>query len=125
LHQLKDLERKYSDDGIVIRIRQKEFYAPQYLIDEIKHKINGFICQTAVFIIRKIGDHSFLTDEDNVQLTQIVKKYGCRIEKIDSKVHIQTIQIPKALTKSLVTSNVLIEQSNQFSSSLSVRHISP
>jgi hypothetical protein len=77
-----------------------------------------------VFVIRKIGDHSFLTDEDNVQLTQIVKKYGCRIEKIDSKVHIQTIQIPKALTKSSVASNVLIEQSNQFSSSLSVRQLS-
>lgn len=53
-----------------------------------------------------------------------MKKYGCSIEKIDSKVQMQTIQIPKALTKNSVVSSVLIEQSRQFLSSLSVRKLS-
>jgi hypothetical protein len=121
---LKDLERQYSDDSVIIRIRQKEFYAPQYLIDKIKQQINAFICLTAVCVVQKIGDHIFLTDQNNAQLTQIVKKYGCRIEKIDSKTEIQTFQIPKALNETSVTSSITIEQSNEFCSLLSVRKFS-
>lgn len=101
-------------------MRQKEFYAPQYLVDKITQEIMAFICFTTVFIVQKIGDHIFLTDENNTHLTQIAEKYGCRIGKIDSKIEIQTFQVPRALTGTSVASSMIIEQSNQFYSLLSV-----
>jgi hypothetical protein len=124
LQHLTDLQNQYIDDNVKIRIRQKEFCAPQYLIDKIKQQINQLISQSAICLIQKIGKNILLTDEDNSQLNKIATRNNCRIETIHSKNEIQVFTIPKSLTETSIPSKLIIEQSNQFSSSFTVSKIS-
>ncbi len=125
LRELKDIENDYADDNVEIRIRQKEFYAPQYLIEKIKQHVNDLINQNAVCVIQKIGHSTSSIDEEMiVQLNQIARRHYCRIEKTESKIEMQVHSVPKALAKTSLSSKNTIEQSNLFCSSLSVRKIS-
>ncbi|CAF1351161.1 unnamed protein product [Rotaria magnacalcarata] len=124
LQQLKDIENMYKNDNVQIRIRQKEFYAPQYLIEEIKKHIYELICQTAICTMQTIESLTALSDDDNVKLNEIAKKYCCSIERIESNVETEIHRIPKALTNTSSTPSLIIQKSNKFCSSLSVRKIS-
>jgi hypothetical protein len=125
LQKLKDIESDYADDSVQIRIRQKEFYAPQYLIEKIQQHINELIYQTAVCVIQKIGySISSIKNEMIAQLNQIAKRHYCRIEKTVSKIEMQVHPVPKALAKTSLTSKNIVEQSNAFCSLWSVKKIS-
>ncbi|CAF4260209.1 unnamed protein product [Rotaria sp. Silwood2] len=124
LQQLKDIESDYKNDNVQIRIRQKEFYAPQYRIEEIKQRIYELICQTIICSIQMIENSLSLIDDNNSQLNEIAKNYCCRIERIESKAEMQVFPIPKALTKTSSTPSLTIRQSDAFCSSLSVKKIS-
>jgi hypothetical protein len=124
LQQLKDIESEYKDDNVQIHIREKEFHAPQYLIDRIKQQINELICQTVVFVIQKIDNTTSLTDEENVALNKIAKQHNCRIENVESKHEMQVYSIPKALAETMFTSALIVEQSKTFCATSSMRKLS-
>lgn len=124
LEELKDIENEYKDDNVKIRIRQKEFNAPQYLIEKIKEKISELMFLLATSQFKKIGNSFILTNEQIKQLNQIARGNKCRIEKIDTKTEREVYSIPKTLSQSSNTSTFIIEQSNEFCSSLSMRKIS-
>ncbi|CAF3631775.1 unnamed protein product [Rotaria sp. Silwood1] len=121
--QLKDLEHEYKDDCLRIRIRDKEFSAPQYLIDRIQEKIKRLFIQTSTFQYQKLGDSLQITDENYKKLNQIAQYNYCRIEKIETKAEMKAYSVPKALSPTLNISSSIIEQSNEFISSLSMRKI--
>ncbi|CAF1085138.1 unnamed protein product [Rotaria sp. Silwood1] len=124
LQQLKNIESDYKNDNVQIRIRQKEFYAPQYRIEAIKQHINELIYQSTTFTIQKLENSVCLTDDDSARLNEIAKKHCCRIERIESNVEMQIHPIPKALITTSATSSLFIQQSNTFCSSLSVKKMS-
>ncbi|CAF1189241.1 unnamed protein product [Rotaria sp. Silwood1] len=121
--QLKDLEHEYKDDCLRIRIRDKEFSAPQYLIDRIQEKIKRLFIQTSTFQYQKLGDSLQITDENYKKLNQIAQYNYCQIEKIETKAEMKAYSVPKALSPTLNISSSIIEQSNEFISSLSMRKI--
>ncbi|CAF3303678.1 unnamed protein product [Rotaria socialis] len=124
LQRFKDIENDYKNDNVKIRIRQKEFYAPQYLIETIKQHINELICHTTTCIIQTMENSISLTDDEKTQLIEIAKRYYCSIERIESNTEVQICSIPIALTKTSSTSTAMIQQSKAFCSSLSVKKIS-
>jgi len=121
---LKEIENDYKDDNVQIRIRLKEFYAPQYLIDKIKQDVYELISQTTICIIQKIGNSIPSMDEHITKLNEIARRYYCNIEKVDTKIEMQVHSVPKALEKTAVSSKQMIEQSNAFCSSMHIRKIS-
>ncbi|UJR11256.1 hypothetical protein I4U23_015438 [Adineta vaga] len=125
LQQLADIENHYVNDNVKIRLQQKEFYAPQYLIEKIKEEINELICETVICTIKTIDNSALLSDENKAQLDRISTQYSCRIERVVSKTELQIFRIPKAVSNATSPiSNTMLEQSNQFCSSLSLRAIS-
>lgn len=124
IEQLKDIEDEFKDDGVKIRMRQKEFRAPQYLIEKMKQRVKELIFQTVNYRFEKIGNSFELTDDNNNQLNRIAQHNYCRIEKIETKSEMKIYPIPKALSQLPNMSSSIIQQSKKFYSSLSVRKIS-
>ncbi|CAF1449677.1 unnamed protein product [Rotaria sordida] len=124
VEQLNDIENEYKNDCVKIRIRQKEFSVPQYLIGKIKQKIHELMIQTIICKYQKIGNSILLNDDNNKQFYQIAKRNYCRIEKIEIKTEMNVYSIPKALSQTSNISNSIIQQSNEFTSSLSMKKIS-
>jgi hypothetical protein len=109
---------------VKIRIRLKECSAPQYLTEKIKQKINELMFHTVICQFQNIGNFIQLTNDQNQQLSQIARHHYCRIEKIDTKTEMKVYSIPNALSQTPNTLNSIIEQSNAFCSTLSMRKIS-
>ncbi|CAF3609150.1 unnamed protein product [Rotaria socialis] len=124
IHELKDIENEYKDDCVKIRIRLKEFSAPQYLIDNIKQKIRELMIQIVTCQFHKIGNSITLTNDNNKQLNRIARHNYCRIEKLETKTEMKVYSIPKALSPSVNISNSIMLQSNEFVSALSMRKMS-
>ena len=122
--QIQDIENEYTDDHVKIRIRSKEFSAPQYLIDKVKQKLNDLIFYSTVCRFRKMGNTITLTDDDRTQINQIARRNYCRIEKIDSQTDWIVCSIPQAFSSSAATSKLAIQRSNELCSSLSMKKIS-
>lgn len=122
--QLKDIQDEYKDDAVKIRIRSKEFCAPQYLIETIKQKIYELIYENIICQYEKIGNSITLTDNHKNQLYKIAKYNYCRIEKLETKLDIKVYSIPKALSTTANVSSSIVQQSNELTSSLSIRQIS-
>ncbi|CAF1159377.1 unnamed protein product [Rotaria sordida] len=124
IEQLKDIEDEHKDDCVKIRIRETEFSAPQYLIDKIHEKIKQLMIQPVIFQYKGIGNSVQLTDDDIKKVHHIAEYNYCRIEKIESKVEMKVYSIPKASSQLTNISSSIIQQSNEFISSLSMRKIS-
>ncbi|CAF3806468.1 unnamed protein product [Rotaria sp. Silwood1] len=124
IEQLKDIEDEYKDDCVKIRIRKTEFSAPQYLIDKIHEKIKQLMIQPVIFQYMEIENSVQLTDDDIKKIRHIAEYNYCRIEKIDSKMEMKVYSIPKASSQLTNISSSIIQQSNEFISSLSMRKIS-
>jgi hypothetical protein len=104
--------------------KKKEVRAPHYLIDKMKRKINELIFNSTVCRYRKMGDSIILTDDQHLQIMSIAKKNYCRIDKIDNQTDWVICSIPKAFQSSANTSSLVIQQLNEFCSSLSMKKIS-
>lgn len=123
MEEVKGIEEEYKDDGVKIRIRQKNFSAPQYLSETIRHKINELMFHVLICQYHKMGDSFVLTTEQHEQIEKLVRSYYCRVEKMETKSSVEIYPIPKALSLVSNASNSVIEQSQQFSARLSVRKI--
>ncbi|CAF1342365.1 unnamed protein product [Didymodactylos carnosus] len=127
LQKLKDIETQYKDDNVKLRIRENTYHAPQYLIETIKQLITKLISYTVTFTVENIIEHNLtLADKEKSQLEYIAQKHNCKIVKIEIKTKRKICTIPKALTTSTIpsTSKLIIEQSNTFCSSFSMRKAS-
>ncbi|CAF1313135.1 unnamed protein product [Rotaria sp. Silwood1] len=124
IDELQDIENEYKDDNVKIRIRLKEFSAPQYLIETIKEKLKGLMVQKTIFQYQKIGNSIELTDNHSDELKRIARQNYCRIEGIETKTGMKLYSIPKALSQSSNVSSSIVQNSNEFISSLSARKIS-
>ncbi len=80
--------------------------------------------QTVICRYQQIGNSFVFTDHQNNQIQQISRYNYSRIDQIDIKTEIEVYSIPKALSTSANTSNSIIEQSNEFMSTLTMRKIS-
>ncbi|CAF3163530.1 unnamed protein product, partial [Rotaria sp. Silwood2] len=124
IEQLDDIENEYKKDSVKIRIRQKEFSAPQYLLEIIEKKIQKLLIHRIVCQYEQIGNSILLTDYDYRQLNRLVYVNYGRIDQIETKTIMKVYSIPKASSIISNISNSLIQQSNEFFSSLSMRKIS-
>ncbi|CAF0983783.1 unnamed protein product [Rotaria sordida] len=118
VHEIKNLEIDYKDDNIKIKIRENIIIAPQYLIIKIKQLIQSKIFQTITLIFRYIKNAFILTEKDHLKLTTLAQNYHCEINKIDTATKKELIILPKG--KNTTTSKYIMNQSNQFYSSLSI-----
>lgn len=124
LEQAKDIEEEYKDDSVKIRIRQKDFSAPQYLAEKIRQKINEFMFHTLICQYQTMGNSIVVSTQQHEQIQRLLTSSNCRIEKKETRTSMEVYSIPKALSSSSNTSNAIIEQSQDFSATLSVRKIS-
>lgn len=120
---MKTIEEEYKDDGVKIRIRQKNFSAPQYLSGTVRYKINELMFHVLICQYHKIGDSFVLTTQQHEQMQKLVQSHHCRIEKIQTRTSTEVYSIPKALSLVSNPSNSIIDQSQQFSARMSVRKI--
>ena len=120
---MKDIEEEYKDDCVKIRIRQKDFSAPQYLAEKIRQKINELMFRTFICQYQKIGDAIILSAQQHEQIQRLIASFNCRIEKKETKTSMEVYSIPKALSSSVNTANSITEQSQEFSATLSVRKL--
>lgn len=113
---LKDIENEYKDDHVKIRIRLREFTAPQYLIAKIKQQINELIIEKSICRFQQIDNSIVLTNEQRRKIYQIARNNHCQIETIEIKFDVEVYTIPNApLSES---------QSDQSHSWMSARKIS-
>ncbi|CAF4255680.1 unnamed protein product [Rotaria sp. Silwood2] len=122
LHQLRNVELEYKDDNVRINIRQNSFDAPQYLTRKIEHLIHELAFQATMIVFQCLDNaHTLITDQKS-QLTMIAQRYNCQIDFIDVKVQNEIITLPKSINSSTIelTPKYLIEQSNQFYSSIGI-----
>ncbi|CAF2751248.1 unnamed protein product [Rotaria sp. Silwood2] len=124
IEQLDDIENEYKNDSVKIRIRLKEFSAPQYLLETIEKKIQKLLIHRIICQYEQIGNSILLTDYDYRQLNRLVYVNYGRIDQIETKTIMKVYSIPKASSIISNISNSLIQQSNEFFSSLSMRKIS-
>ncbi|CAF2916335.1 unnamed protein product, partial [Rotaria sp. Silwood2] len=124
IEQLDDIENEYKNDSVKIRIRLKEFSAPQYLLETIEKKIQKLLIHRIICQYEQIGNSILLTDYDYRQLNRLVYANYGRIDQIETKTIMKVYSIPKASSIISNISNSLIQQSNEFFSSLSMRKIS-
>ncbi|CAF1314178.1 unnamed protein product [Rotaria sordida] len=124
IEQLDDIENEYKNDNVKIRIRLKEFSSPQYLLETIEKKIQKLLPHRIVCQYEQIGNSILLTDYDYRQLNRLVYVNYGRIDQIETKTIMKVYSIPKASSTTSNISNSLIQQSNEFFSSLSMRKIS-
>ncbi len=118
---MRKIELDYKDDNVKIQIRENLIIAPHYLIIKMKQLIQSMICQTTTLIFRYIQNAFLLTEKDNLQLKVLAKNYNCEIDKIDTETKKELILLPNG--KNVSTSKYIINESNQFYSSLSIPRI--
>ncbi|CAF4018972.1 unnamed protein product, partial [Adineta steineri] len=122
--QIQNIEDEYKDDHVKIRIRLKEFSAPQYVAEKVKQKITDLILYTTICRFSKMSTEIVFTDDQRTHIYQIARKNYCRIEKIDNQTDWIVCPIPKAFSSSSATSNLTVQRSNEFYSGLSMKKIS-
>lgn len=116
---MKSIESDYKDDNVKIQIRENLIIAPQYLIMKMKQLIQSMIFQTANLNFQHIENAFTLTEQDQLQLKVLAQNYNCVIDKIGIETKQQPILLPVGRNAS--TSKHIIEESNQFFSSLSIQ----
>ncbi|CAF2676114.1 unnamed protein product [Rotaria sp. Silwood2] len=118
VHEIKNLEIDNKDDNVKIQIRENIIIAPQYLIMKIKQLIQSMVFQTIILTFRYIKNAFILTEKDDLKLKSLAQNYNCEINKIDIETKKELIILPKG--KNISTSKYIINESNQFYSSLSI-----
>jgi hypothetical protein len=73
---------------------------------------------------QQIGNSIVVTDHQNEKIQQIARYNNCRIDQIDVKTEMEVYSIPKALSPSANASNSIIEQSNELTSTLTMKKVS-
>ena len=122
--QIQDIEDEYKDDHVKIRLRSKEFSAPQYVAEKVKQKLNDLIFYSTVCRFRKMGHDITFTDDQCTHIYQIARRNYCRLEKIENQTDWIVCSIPRAISSSATTSNLTLKHSNELCSRLSMRKIS-
>jgi hypothetical protein len=122
--QIQDIEDEYKDDYVKIRIRLKEFSAPQYVAEQVKQKIHNLIFYSTICRFRKIGNDMIFTEEQRTHIYQIARRNYCRIEKIENEIDWIVCSIPNAFSQSAPTSNLTLQRSSDLCSGLCMKNIS-
>jgi hypothetical protein len=116
---LKAIEKEYEEDGIVIRMRQNEFYASQHLKNKIEFRVNSLLTSLTSITFESIPLYYDIADKEISRLKNIIQNNHCDCE-LKLRTNSKSYVIPKAMKTPSTTyliSKSVIEQSDLFCSS--------
>ncbi|CAF2676130.1 unnamed protein product [Rotaria sp. Silwood2] len=114
--ELHNIEREFPNDYIKLNIRQNQFYASQYLKNEIQNSIINLLSNLQTTTLKSIELYYDIADKLYLNIKNIAQQNRCYCE-LKLKKKLKSYQIPKSNQNTSIILKSFIEQSNLFCSS--------
>ncbi|CAF3683782.1 unnamed protein product [Rotaria sp. Silwood1] len=114
--ELHNIEREFPNDYIKLHVRQNQFYAPEYLKNEIQNSIINLLSNLQMITFKSKELYYDIADKLCSNIKNIAQQNRCYCE-LKLKKKLKSYQIPKSNQNTSIISKSFIEQSNLFCSS--------